>query len=64
MDRFDFSLNNNFVRAWLLIFLPVIGLAAVLCFFIPREYYFVPHLIQISAVSCFFVAYLVAKKKK
>jgi hypothetical protein len=64
MDRFDFSMSNKFVKAWLLILLPIIGMAAVLYFFIPTEYYIIPNFIQISAVCCFFAAYLAGKKKK
>ncbi|TYS51965.1 hypothetical protein [Bacillus infantis] len=64
MDRFDFSLNNKLVRAWMLIMLPVIALAAILYWVVPADLYFVPHLLLIVATSGFFIYSLLRKKRK
>lgn len=64
MDRFDFSLNNKLVRAWLLIMLPVIAVAVILFWVVPAEFHFVPHLLLIAATCGFFFYFLFGRKRK
>jgi hypothetical protein len=63
MERFDFSLNNKFVRAWLLIMLPIIIASIVLFIVVPADFYFVPNLLLIAATVGFFTYYLLGKKR-
>jgi hypothetical protein len=64
MDRFDFSLNNKLVRAWLLIMLPVIAVAVILFWVVAAEFHFVPHLLSIVATVGFFTSFMLMKKRK
>ncbi|MEF7564299.1 hypothetical protein V4V35_14890 [Bacillus infantis] len=64
MDRFDFSLNNKLVLAWVLIMLPVIAVSIILFWVVPSEFFFVPHLLSIVATVGFFTYFLLMKKRK
>ncbi|KML33330.1 hypothetical protein [Rossellomorea marisflavi] len=58
MERFEFNLSNRKVRLWLFVVIPILIVSLALYWVLPREYAFVPAIIQGGTVLVYVLSIL------